>query len=383
MNQLSMIFISLLLAIMASCQLTTPTIDPEPVDPVDSTANAISFFRGADLSYVNEMLDCGAAYSDESGTPKDPYSLFSEAGTDLVRVRLWHTPDWTEYSDFEDVKKTIQQAHANGMQVLLDFHYSDTWADPGNQEVPQAWVGVVDNVQLLGDSLYNYTFQTLAQLNAAGLLPEMVQVGNEINIEILQDPDQSYERINWTRNAALLSRGLEAVRDAAEEFGTPIGTMLHVAQPENAGWWFREAAEAGLTQYDWIGLSYYPKWSDQSLAQLSVTVESMRALYGKRVMVVETAYPFTLDGNDNANNLLSEEALLAGYPATEAGQLGFLQALEDALEAGGGEGLIYWEPAWISTSCSTLWGQGSHWENAALFDFSSQATEGMTYFQGE
>ncbi|MEM9986993.1 MAG: glycosyl hydrolase 53 family protein, partial [Bacteroidota bacterium] len=254
---------------LAACQLTGPAVEPKPAEPAEPVVESGSFFRGADLSYVNEMLDCGATYFNEAGVETNPYEVFQEAGANLVRVRLWHSPDWTDYSDFEDVKQTIQAAKAQNMQVLLDFHYSDTWSDPSHQEVPKAWLGVVNNVQLLGDSLYAYTYQTLAKLHAEGLLPEMVQVGNEINIEILQDPDQSYERINWSRNSALLKRGLQAVRDAAQEFEVPIATMLHVAQPENATWWFAEAQAAGLTDYDWIGLSYYPNWSDYSLAQLS------------------------------------------------------------------------------------------------------------------
>ncbi len=368
---------------LAACQLTGPAVEPKPAEPAEPVASKSTFFRGADLSYVNEMLDCGATYLNESGVETNPYEVFQVAGANLVRVRLWHSPTWTNYSDFDDVKKTIQAAKAQNMQVLLDFHYSDTWSDPSHQEVPKAWLGVVNNIQLLGDSLYAYTYQTLTKLHAEGLLPEMVQVGNEINIEILQDPDQSYERINWSRNSALLKRGLQAVRDAAQAFDTPIASMLHVAQPENGAWWFAEAQAAGLTDYDWIGLSYYPNWSDYSLSQLSEATKSLKALYGKRVMVVETAYPFTLESNDSANNLFSQESLLPGYPATQEGQLRFLQALEKALVEGEAEGLIYWEPAWISTSCRTLWGQGSHFENATLFDFSSLPTQGMRYFGGE
>lgn len=371
------------LSLMAACQLTPPVVEPEPGDPADSTAQTDFFYRGADLSYVNEMVDCGAQYLDEDGSEQNPYELFQLAGTNLVRVRLWHSPDWTEYSNLADVQQTIAAAQARDMQVLLDFHYSDTWSDPSRQEVPAAWLDVVDNLQVLGDSVYAYTYQVLEKLHQSGHLPEMVQVGNEINIEILQDPKQSYERINWTRNAALLKRGLQAVQDAAEAFDAPIATMLHVAQPENAEWWFREANQSGLTEYDWIGLSYYPNWSDYSLAQLTSSVAQLKAQYNKRVMVVETAYPFTLEGNDSANNLLAGNSLLSGYPATEAGQLAFLEALEKALADGGAEGLVYWEPAWVSTSCSTPWGQGSHWENAALFNFSSRPTLGMGYFKGE
>ena len=97
-------------------------------------------------------------------------------------------------------------------------------------------------------------------------------------------------------------------------------------------------------------------------------------------MVVETAYPFTMENADAASNILNEEALIEGYPATQQGQLNYLTALQSAIEAGGGRGLIYWEPAWISTSCSTQWAQGSHWDNATLFDFEGKPTLGMQFY---
>ncbi|MDB9847033.1 arabinogalactan endo-1,4-beta-galactosidase [Flavobacteriaceae bacterium] len=103
------------------------------------------FYYGADLSYVNEMEDCGAVYKDSNENIKSPYKIFAEAGTNLVRIRLWHNPTWTNYSNLSDVKKSIQRAKSEGMKVLLDFHYSDTWADPSNQEIPLAWLTQINN----------------------------------------------------------------------------------------------------------------------------------------------------------------------------------------------------------------------------------------------
>ncbi len=372
----------LMLTISLSCQLTPenpPNPEPEP-EPQDSTD---TFIRGGDLSYVNEMLDCGAVYFNAEGTQQDPYEIFAEAGMDLVRVRLWHNPDWTDYSDEADVALAIERANAQGMKTLLDFHYSDTWADPGHQDVPAAWLGVVDNLGALGDSVYNYTYRVLKNLHRDGLLPEYVQVGNETNSEILRDPNRNYGSLNWTRQAHLLNRGLAAVRDAASDFDQEIGVMLHVAQPENALWWFDRATQNGITNYDWIAISYYPRWSDYSLQALPDAIETLRTTYNKQVIVVETAYPFTLDNADNASNNLNSEALVTGYPATEEGQLAFLKALEASIKEGGGEGLVYWEPGWISTTCRTLWGQGSHWDNATLFNHSRKANLGMQFYSGE
>ena len=363
-----------------SCQSSEIKIDPTDPPP---PSNNPDFLRGADLSYVNEMLDCGATYFDSNGNKENPYAIFRNEGADLVRLRLWHDPDWTNYSTYDDVKKAIGQIKEQGMKVLLDFHYSDDWADPSKQKVPAAWLPVVNDTQALGDSLYNYTYQVLSDLNDADLLPEYVQVGNEINSEILQDPNGNYDQINWQRNAALIKKGLTAVRDASNNFGKNIGVMLHIAQPENALWWFDEATQNGITDFDWIGISYYPQWSSYTLETLPTAIKTLISTYGKKLMVVETAYPFTLENKDAANNILGNDAIVAGYPATEQGQYDFLKILEKRIIEGGGEGLIYWEPAWVSTDCHTQWGQGSHWDNATLFNHSFLPTLGMKFYREE
>ena len=158
--------------------------------------------------------------------------------------------------------------------------------------------------------------------------------------------------------------------------------MLHVAQPENGLWWFEQATEQGLTDYDWIGLSYYPRWSEYKLEEVGPALKTLIDTYKKRLMVVETAYPFTLENADKANNILGEDALVPGYPASQQGQLDYLNKLSGLIREAGGEGLIYWEPAWVSTGCSTPWGTGSHWDNATLFDRENKATLGMQYYSG-
>lgn len=326
-----------------------------------------AFYRGADLSYVNEMDDCGGVFR-KDGKKTDPYQLFAEEGCGLVRLRLWHSPAWTDYSNFKDVKRSIRRAKENNMPVLLDFHYSDTWADPQKQIIPEAWK-MIDKLEVLGDSLYNYTFNTLAELNDEGLYPEMVQVGNEINIEILQQEDEmNLDSIDWPRNVYLLNKGIEAVKKANELSGNESEIMLHIAQPENAMPWFKKAFQYGIAGFDWIGLSYYPKWSSFDLVIIPTAIKDLKDEFGKGVMIVETAYPYSFISTDEAHNILGEDALHTGYPATPQGQLDFLLELTQLCREGGGEGVIYWEPAWISTDCSTPWGQGSHWENATFFD---------------
>ncbi|OZV69400.1 arabinogalactan endo-1,4-beta-galactosidase [Winogradskyella aurantia] len=367
--------ITMLLVLTASCNSDTNANS----STANGTENPISFYFGADLSYVNEMEDCGAIYKNTMGTVEDVYKLFKEEGANLVRVRLWHNPTWTNYSNYDDVAQTISRAKAQGMKVLLDFHYSDTWADPDKQEIPAAWANEINNTEALGNLLYNYTYETLNNLSNANLLPEIVQVGNEINGMILQQGELVWP-IDWERNSYLLNKGIEAVRAISEDKNKPIDVMLHIAQPENGLWWFEQATDNGITDFDWIGLSYYPTWSDYDLSEVQTPLATLINTYNKRLMIVETAYPFTFTNADTANNIMGPTALTNNIPATQQGQLDYLNQLHTIIKNAGGEGLIYWEPAWISTSCSTLWAQGSHWDNATLFDNDGKATLGITYY---
>lgn len=339
----------------------------------------ITFYLGADLSYVNEMEDCGAVYKEANAIQKDPFEIFKEAGSNLVRVRLWHDPKWTNYSNYNDVEKTIKRAKNQGMKVLLDFHYSDTWADPSHQEIPATWLPFIDDTQTLGELLYTYTFETLEDLSKANLLPDIVQIGNEINAMILQNGDLQWP-IDWDRNAHLINKGVQAVRDISAKYSEAVGVMLHIAQPENALWWFEQATQNGVADFDWIGLSYYPQWSEYNLDNLQTPLTTLIKTYNKRLMIVETAYPYTLSDADSAGNILGEEALISNYPASQQGQLDYLNQLLNVVENAGGEGIIYWEPAWVSTNCSTQWGKGSHWDNATLFDHNNTATLGLQFY---
>lgn len=344
-------FRALLIGVAVVAMLTLSTAEPD-------------IYLGADLSYVNEMEDCGAVYRVD-GEPHDPFTLFADHGATLVRARLWHTPDWTDYSDLADVTRTFQRATDTGMATLLSIHYSDDWADPGRQDIPAAWATFADNDARMAQAVYDYTYDTLATLHYEGLLPTFVQIGNETNAGMLL---RDGEALDWSRQARLFNAGIRAVRDFAAATDTQPRIVLHIAQPENAAWWFREAEAAGITDFDVIGLSYYPQWSDLTVTEVGDEIASLRQRFNKDVMIVETAYPWTLDyADDTATNLLS--AGVDGYAISPQGQLAFLTDLTQSVVDGGGIGVIYWEPAWVSTDCRTRWGQGSHWENATFFDF--------------
>jgi len=281
-------------------------------------------------------------------------------------VRIWVNPTWTKYSNYADVLKTIRRAHAARLQVLLDFHYSDTWADGGKQIAPAAWANLSTDDQV--KALHDYTLDTLRKLDAAHEMPEMVQVGNETNPELLggKVPGQP---INWERNARLLNAGIQAVHEAGRTGSMAPRIMLHIAQPENILPWFDAATKAGVKGYDVIGISYYAKWSKWNLAQLKRTIAEAKRRYGKDVIVVETAYPFTLQNADSMGNLLGGDSLIPAYPATPEGHRRYMVDLTQLTIDAGGIGVVYWEPYWVSTNCTTPFGKGSGWENATWFDY--------------
>jgi arabinogalactan endo-1,4-beta-galactosidase len=342
------------------------------------------FSMGADLSYVNEIGDYGGQYSD-SGVVKDPFRIFTSNGCNTIRVRLWHNPAWVGeitggklYSNRYDVEKTIRRAKEYGMAVSLDFHYSDTWADPDHQETPSAWKDLP--VELLRDSVYQYTMYVLNYLNSKGLTPEMVQVGNETNPGMLF-PAGKVDNGNWTNFGLLLNSGISAVRDFSKQSVIKPLIILHVAQFQNAEWWVDGVINKGkVTNFDILGISHYPKWSTINRMDIIFDkISGLKTKYRKKVMVVETAYPWTEADADSYVNIIAGKDTVAGYPATPQGQLKYLQDLTQTIISAGGSGLHYWEPAWITSEMKDKWGTGSAWDNCTLFDFQGNALPGIRF----
>ena len=382
MRYLTIFIITSLVLTSFSCENRDP--DDEKQERVYYSHD--NFVMGADLSYVNQILDFGGEYRD-SGIVEDPYLIFSQYGTNVVRLRLFHNPVWTKevygnegtrmYNDFDDVARAIELSKNRGMAVCLDFHYSDSWADPSKQVPPAAWEGL--SLEVLGDSLYNYTYNTLNRLSQAGLMPEYVQVGNEINPGLLLP-----QGARWGGNPAgmvtLLNRAINAVRDAAHGSTINPKIIVHVAQPENALPWFDGLADAGLADFDIVGLSYYYIWSDTPLSLVSERITEIKAAIQKPVMVVETAFPFTTANADSYGNILGLQRLPAsGHEASVQGQYDYLVELTQEIIDGGGSGIIYWEPAWITSDIKDLWGTGSAWDCNTLFNFGGAVIRGMNY----
>jgi len=312
-----------------------------------------------------------------------------------VRLRLWHNPEWTRtvyqgtgnpmYNDLADVTRAIRQAKAQGMAVNLDIHYSDTWADPDHQNIPKAWLKITD-LQVLKDSVYNYTAKVLRHLNKDGLMPEYVQVGNETNCGMLySNAPSAFPELNvcdghWTQAGLVFNSGIKAVRDLDQESGADTQIILHVAQPENVEWWIDNITTKGdVNDFDIIGFSYYSPWSKVALDKISNYVSTFTGKFGKQAMIVETAYPWTLENADSYPNIFGSGSLAAGYPATVNGQFDYMRDLTQEVMDGGGSGVMYWEPAWITSDMKDLWGTGSSWDNNTFFDFQGNVQHGIDF----
>jgi arabinogalactan endo-1,4-beta-galactosidase len=366
---------------LAAC---SPDTQPMPTDTTPKNVYAWdTFAMGVDLSYVNQIQDYGGRYSD--GNESDPFVIFKNNGANVVRVRLWHNPQWQAglnngklYNDLKDVEKTIQRAKAAGMAVNLDLHYSDNWADPHQQPMPAAWSGL--GLAALKDSVYQYTTAVLLYLQSKNLTPEMIQVGNENNQGMLW-PVGKVVNGNYSNFAELVNSGIRAVRDFSANSAIKPRIILHVAQYINAPAFIAGLTQRGVSDFDILGISHYEKWSEgYSFNEVTSITRQLVQQYGKQVMIVETACPWTNQNEDAYPNIISGQEPFNGFPVTRQGQLDYLKGLTQALIDGGGTGIMYWEPAWISSNMKDQWNTGSAWENCALFDFTGKALPGMGYF---
>jgi arabinogalactan endo-1,4-beta-galactosidase len=343
------------------------------------------FNMGVDLSYVNQVEDYGGVYKD-SGQAKDCFQILKNHGANTVRVRLWHTPTWIGninagkmYYDLYGVEKSMRRAKDAGMAVSLDIHYSDRWADLGNQETPGAWAGKPLNV--LKDSVYNYTMAVLNYYKSKNLTPELVQVGNETNNGMCW-PAGKIVNNDFTSYAVLLKSGIQAVRDFSANSTIKPKIIIHEAQLQTANWWMQGITAAGVTDYDIIGLSHYTKWSTvKSMQGVTDAIRSLVNTYGKTVMVVETGFPWTAGNADSYNNIFSASDNAPGYAISVEDQLRYLKDLTQAIIDGGGKGIQYWEPAWITSRLNDSWGIGSGWDNVTLFDFTGNVLSGADYMR--
>ncbi|MGH1362947.1 MAG: glycosyl hydrolase 53 family protein [Calditrichia bacterium] len=337
------------------------------------------FFRGVDVSYLQKVEDSGGTFR-VGGVPRDALEVFAENGVNAVRLRVWNNPA-DGYSNLQKTLEIATRVKTAGMQLLLDFHYSDTWADPGNQTKPAVWMGLPFSA--LSDSVYQYTNHVVGALAAQQTPPDVVQIGNEIICGMLWNEGRVCDGFNtpqqWSQLAQLIGSGGQGVRDALGA-GDSTKIMIHIDRGGDNGSsrWFFDNLTAQNVEFDIIGQSFYPWWHGD-LNDLTSNLTDMVNRYNKEVVVVETAYPWTLNFGDNTGNIVGlNSQLLNGYPASVNGQRWFVRDVMNIvrnLPNNRGTGVFYWEAAWISAPQF-----GSAWENLAFFDFAGNVQTSIDVF---
>lgn len=244
----------------------------------------ITYAVGADLSFLKWAEDRGVAFKD-SGKVKPGLAIFRDHGYDWIRLRLFHSPDELP-NDLEYTIALAQEAKERGYKFLLDYHYADSWADPGKQPIPAAWD--TTNIEILVDSVYQYTRNTIEAFREAGVMPEMVQIGNEIRNGMLWPLGKLPE--NWDNFAKLVKAGIDGVDAGRAQAPRPL-IMIHYDQGADAkgAKKFYDKFHSYNIPYDLIGLSYYPWWHG-NLLQLRDNLLSLVDNYDKDIILVEVGY---------------------------------------------------------------------------------------------
>lgn len=350
------------------------------------------FIKGMDLSTLLELERCGAKYYD-NGQEMDVLDIMKKYDVDTIRLRLWNEPRSEEGEPYgagnNDLDETIaigQRVSDAGFGVLLNFHYSDFWADPGKQIKPKAWTNY--GVEELEKAVYNFTRESLAKVLDAGVNVTMIQVGNELSNGLLW-PEGKVP--NYDNIAKFVSSGIRACREVKGD----IPIMIHLDNGGNNALyreWFDNYTKRG-EDFDYIGLSYYPFWHG-SLQMLEDNMNDIAVRYGKELIIAEVSMGYTMedykdyeklsDGERKGYATKPELVAKIEYPMTIQGQVDFTKDFLNRVAHvadNKGAGFFWWEPAWIPVPGSA-WATpaslkymndpgpcGNEWANQALFDY--------------
>ncbi len=394
-----------MMLMLTGCSLNHGAAETLYVKKIDGLSE--DFIMGCDISTVLSLEAAGVKYYDFDGKEADLFSVLHESGINYIRVRVWNDPYDAEGNgygggncDAETAGEIGRRAAEAGMKLLVDFHYSDFWADPGKQMVPKAWAQM--ELEEKTQALYDYTCDALTTIQNAGADIGMVQIGNETNGAMCG------EKI-WMHIYYLMDAGSRAVRATVPE----AKVAVHFANPESSDNMKNYAYKLAYydLDYDVFASSYYPFWHGTT-ENLTEVLSFIGETYDKQVMVAETSYAYTLDdGDDNANSIGETVNYEKPYPITVQGQS---RAIADVISAvvnvgERGIGMFYWEPAWLPVPGETreeraaLWEQygagwassysagydpedagqyygGSAWDNQALFDFSGHPLASLKTF---
>lgn len=325
------------------------------------------FMRGADVSSLAQVEASGGRFFDLDGRPADLFKILKRHGFNWIRLRVWTQPKGKLVDD--GVLELARRAKKEGFKLLVDFHYSDSWADPGKQRCPAVWEGLSAEEKVA--AIEDYTRRAIAKFASGGARPDAVQLGNETNNGFVWPDGKIWgggsEKAGGMEGFVAL---LKAAAKGARAAGKDMKTIVHLAEGgDNAKCRavLDPLAAAGV-DFDMIGLSFYPYWHGKT-AGLKANMEDLAKRFGKPVAVVETSYAWTKGHGDAKTNVFPVD----GNEASVEIQRSKVREVVDAVRAvEGGAGVFYWEPAWLPSDR-----EGSPWENQALFDFKGRALPGI------
>ena len=362
-----------LLAAASGCSIICPAgpTDPASYIPTNKIEGsdlyvkkvenlAEDFIMGMDASCVPALEASGVKYYNFDGEEQDVYRTLAEAGVNYIRVRVWNNPfdsNGNGYGggncDIHNALAIGKRATRYGMKLLVNFHYSDFWADPGKQMVPLAWKDM--NIEEKTEAVYQYTKESLQLLKDAGVDVGMVQVGNETNGKMCGEK-------TWFNIQYLMAAGSRAVREVYPD----ALVAVHFANPESAGSYATYAEKLAYYQldYDVFASSYYPFWHG-TLENLTNVLTQINQTYGKKVMVMETSYTYTDQDTDFSGNTIAgnDGSVVMNYPCTVQGQATCVRdVIETVANIPGGIGVCYWEGTWITVGRNSWEENSARWE---------------------
>jgi arabinogalactan endo-1,4-beta-galactosidase len=358
--------------------------------------------------YVGTTMDfalylqntCGIVYK-ENGIPTNPYQSIKDHGGNIIRLRQDLPPYVNNFIldeqpvDFRSplrVKENMQAAQVAGLKTLLTFSYQSFALDAEEMlnpyVAPLAWQPISGDVSKLADSVYHYTYNSLADLISEGLIPEIVSVGNETNWRIMETnvPEASLPAYSAQRVVTLLNAGTSAIRSINTDFNLNIKIALHIANASTLTWWMNTHVPLGL-DFDIMGLSHYHAWHNLgNFSSWTDVVEWVQTNFQKDFMILETAQLFSSGYSDNHANVLGTENIPAGYPnpPTTDTQKNYLKDLTVEILEAGGLGTITWGGEWVGSDCyiyPDAYGPGSSWENKAYWDFENNLHDGIDWME--
>ncbi|SNY71658.1 glycoside hydrolase family 53 protein [Paractinoplanes atraurantiacus] len=349
-------------------------ITPGAASAASATTRALSV-RGADLSFLPQLEEAGVRYRDLAGRVRPAEQILAREGATHMRLRVWVDPP-DGYSDKARALHLARRAKKAGLQIVLDPHYSDFWADPGKQPIPASWP---KDLPGLVRKIRSYTRDLLRDFARQGTPIDILQVGNEITNGILWPVGQLYlpdGTQQWPAFTDLLKSAIIGAREAA---GDRVRIMLHIDRGGKMGdtRWFFDNIETYGVPYDILGQSYYPMWHG-SIADLEANLADSAARYAKPILLAEISYPWTMEDGDGRGNIVTDPSTLpdlAQFPATPEGQAAFYERIRQVLSAVPGSlglGFLAWEPEWIP---GVGWEPGAEAPNDNLtqFDFTGHA----------